>query len=239
MNDYRTLFQNRANDYHFAMKKFPNVRDNEFNSLIASIDFTEIKEILDVPSGGGYLRNYIPNYINLKSADFSEGFIDDSIKLVSPEKLPFESNIYDAVFSLSGMHHLANVPLFVEECMRVLKNNGTFVFADVQKNTSVDCFLNEFVNKYNSLGHEGDFFYKDFFINYPTLQSKIIDCQYNEYPFVFKNLEEMTHFFKLFFGLDKASNEIILEGVQDILGIKENNNSIEVNWGLIQFQFKK
>lgn len=239
MNDYRTLFQNRASDYHFAMQNYPDVRDNEFNSLIASVDFTQIKEVLDVPSGGGYLKNYIPSHINLKSADFSEGFIENSIKLVSPEKLPFESNTYDVVFSLSGMHHLANVPLFVEECIRVLTNDGTFIFADVKKDTSVDYFLNNFVNEYNSLGHEGNFFYKDFFVNSPNLQSQLVVCQYNEYPFKFKNKEEMIHFFKLFFGLDKASNSIIFDGVQDILGIQDGNNCIEVNWGLIQFQFKK
>ncbi|WP_136666549.1 class I SAM-dependent methyltransferase [Flavobacterium sp. H122] len=239
MNDYRVLFQSRASDYHFAMQNYPEARNNEFNSLLSSIDFGLINEALDIPSGGGYLKKYIPNHINLKSADFSEGFINETIELISPRKLHFESNTFDVIFSLSGMHHLEDVPLFVEECLRVLKNGKSFVFADVEKGSRVDCFLNKFVNDYNSLGHDGNFFYKDYFMEYPNLQSKLAACQVNKYPFVFNDLNDMIHFFKLFFGLDKADNTTILEGVQDILGINKTQNGIEVNWELIQFEFKK
>lgn len=239
MNDYRLIFQQRANDYHKAMQSFPNARFHEFKNLISTTDFSKVSEVLDIPSGGGYLRKNLPNHVNLTSVDFSEGFIDEKIKLVSPEKLPFESNTFHAVFSLSGMHHLKNVPQFVEECLRTLKEEGTFTFAEVKKDTSVDIFLNDFVNKYNSLGHRGDFFFEDYFNENPKLKSKIIDCQYKGYPFLFDTNEDMIHFFKLFFGLDKASNEEIYEGVKDILGIKTSTNGIEVNWGLILFQFKK
>lgn len=239
MNDYRTLFQSRAKDYHFAMQKYSEARDNEFNSLIKGVDFTKVQKVLDIPSGGGYLKNYIPSFVNLQSADFSEGFVEESIKLVSPQELPFDSETYDIVFSLSGMHHLTDVPQFVRECLRILNSKGTFIFADVKKDSKVDYFLNEFVNEYNSLGHEGNFFYEDFFTNHSDIQNRLLNCTYNEYPFKFKNMESMTHFFKLFFGLDKATEKNIRDGVQDILGIQKKQNMIEVNWGLLQFQFKK
>lgn len=239
MNDYRIIFQKRANDYHFAMKQFPNARSSEFETLISGTDFSKINKVLDIPSGGGYLKNYIPKHVDVTFTDFSEGFTDENIKLVSPEKLPFESNSFDVIFSLSGMHHLNNVPQFIEECLRVINNDGTFIFADVKKDSAIDTFLNEFVNEYNSLGHKGDFFYEDYFKKHPTLQNKITECNYNEYPFVFDNQNEMVYFFKLFFGLDKASDTIIYEGVRDILGIKITDNGLEVNWGLIQFKFRK
>lgn len=100
MNDYRLIFQQRANDYHFAMQHYPNVRINEFNNLIKSTNFSKVKNVLDIPSGGGYLKKYLPNHLNIISTDFSEGFTNDSIQLVTPEKLPFESNSFDAVFFL-------------------------------------------------------------------------------------------------------------------------------------------
>lgn len=103
MNDYRAIFQKRANDYHFAMQEYKNVRANEFNSLISSIDFSTITEVLDIPSGGGYLKNHLPKHVNATFTDFSEGFVNESVKLVSPEKLPFECNTFDVIFSLSGM----------------------------------------------------------------------------------------------------------------------------------------
>lgn len=239
MNDYGTLFKSRANDYNLAMQEFPNVRDNEFKSLISNVDFSDVKMVLDIPSGGGYLKNYLPSHVNITSTDFSEGFINNGIKLVSPEKLPFESNSFDAIFSLSGMHHLKNVPLFVEECLRVLKKDRTFVFADVKEGSNVDFFLNDFLNEYNSLGHQGNFFYENYFEKCPNIQEKIIDCQYNEYPFLFNNEAEMILFFKLFFGLDKANDTIILEAVRDILGIEKTVEGLGVNWGLLQYTLKK
>ena len=239
MNDYQLIFQKRASDYHFAMQQYPNARFHEFNSLISTTDFTTINEVLDIPSGGGYLKHFLPNHIKVTSTDFSEGFINNEIKLVSPEKLPFESNTFDTIFSLSGMHHLKNVSLFVEECLRVVENEGSFVFADVKKDTPIDIFLNQFVNEYNSLGHEGNFFYEDYFENYPNIQENIVECKYNEYPFVFNTKEEMILFFKLFFGLDKANDVVIFEGIRDILGLKYTKTGIEVNWGLIRYKIIK
>lgn len=239
MNDYQIIFQKRATDYHFAMQNFPEARKHEFNNLFSGIHFENDIHLLDVPSGGGYLRNYIPKNTKVTLSDFSEGFAIDEIQLVTPEKLPFESNTFDAVFSLSGMHHLADLPQFVRECLRVTKTGGSFVFADVKKGTNVDVFLNEFVNTYNSLGHKGDFLSESSFDSFSDIQSYINNCQYNEYPFLFDNFTDMITFFRLFFGLDKASDSIIQEGIHDILGIKTTSKGIEVNWGLLLFHLKK
>lgn len=239
MNDYSTLFESRANNYHIAMQEYPNVRNNEFGSLLSGVDFTNINKVLDIPSGGGYLKTYLPNHVTVVSTDFSEGFAKEDITLVTPEKFPFESDSFDAIFSLSGMHHLKKVPLFVEECLRVLKKDRNFIFADVKKGTNVDFFLNNFLNEHSSFGHEGLFFEENYFEKHSHIQKKIIDCQYNEYPFLFTDESEMIRFFKLFFGLDKATDTIIAEGVRDILGIVKTENGLEVNWGLLRYTLKK
>ncbi|MEY4835740.1 MAG: hypothetical protein RI980_1855 [Bacteroidota bacterium] len=239
MNDYQLIFQKRANDYHYAMQNFPNARDFEFENLISTVDFSSIQKVLDVPSGGGYLKRYLPKNIELSSADFSEGFINENIQLVQPTEFPYADNSFDLVLSLSGMHHLNDVSIFVNECLRVVKENGSFIFSDVKKDSPVDFFLNEFVNKYNSLGHNGVFFSENAFVEFPLLQEKIIRIQYKQYPFLFKNKAEMIYFFSLFFGLDKASEKIIYDGISDILGVKATPNGLEVGWGLIQFEFKK
>lgn len=239
MNDYQKIFEKRANDYHWAMQKYPDVRSYEFESLIGNTDFSNIKNVLDIPSGGGYLKKYLPNNIELISADFSEGFTNENIQLVDPTQFSYSDNSFDLVLSLSGLHHLNDVPKFVNECLRVLKANGSFIFSDVKKDTAVDIFLNEFVNEYNSLGHNGIFFTEDSFNEFPLLQQKIIRTQYNQYPFVFKDKSEMLCFFSYFFGLDKANENIIYDGIRDILGIKSTANGLEVDWGLIQFEFKK
>jgi ubiquinone/menaquinone biosynthesis C-methylase UbiE len=221
------------------MQKYPDVRSYEFESLIDSTNFSNIKKVLDIPSGGGYLKKYLPKNIELISADFSEGFTNQEIQLVNPTQFSYCDNSFDLVLSLSGLHHLNDVPKFVNECLRVLKENGSFIFSDVKKDTAVDFFLNEFVNKYNSLGHNGMFFTENSFNEFPLLQQKIVRTQYNQYPFVFKDKSEMICFFSHFFGLDKANENIIYDGICDILGITTTENNLEVNWGLIQFEFKK
>jgi SAM-dependent methyltransferase len=221
------------------MQTYPDVRSYEFESLISTIDFSNIKNVLDIPSGGGYLKKYLPKNIELISADFSEGFTNENIQLAKPTQFPYSDNSFDLVLSLSGLHHLDDVPKFVHECLRTLKENGSFVFSDVKRNSPVDFFLNEFVNKYNSLGHNGVFFTENSFNEFPLLQEKIIRTQYNQYPFVFKDKSEMLCFFSFFFGLDKANENIIYDGIRDILGIKSTERGIEVDWGLIQFEFKK
>lgn len=239
MNDYQKIFEKRANDYHYAMQKYPDVRAYEFESLISSTNLSNIKNVLDIPSGGGYLKKYLPKNIELISADFSEGFTNENIQLANPTQFTYPDNSFDLVLSLSGLHHLNDVPKFVNECLRVLKQNGSFIFSDVKKDTAVDFFLNEFVDKYSSLGHNGIFFTENSFNEFPLLQQKIIRTQYNQYPFVFKDKSEMLCFFSYFFGLDKANEDIIYDGIRDILGIKSTENGLEVDWGLIQFEFKK
>ena len=239
MNDYQIIFQKRAADYHYAMQQFPEARKHEFDNLFSGINFENEIHLLDVPSGGGYLRNYTPKNTKVTLGDFSEGFAIDEIQLVTPEKLPFESNTFDAVFSLSGMHHLKNVPQFIRECLRVTKTGGSFFFADVKKGTSVDVFLNKFVNTYNSLGHKGDFFQETSFEAFEDIQSCIKNCKYQEYPFLFSAVSDMITFFKLFFGLDKADDPTILHGIEQILGTKTTDKGIEVNWGLLLFELKK
>jgi hypothetical protein len=83
------------------------------------------------------------------------------------------------------------------------------------------------------------FFTENSFNEFPLLQQKIVRTQYNQYPFVFKDKSEMICFFSHFFGLDKANENIIYDGICDILGITTTENNLEVNWGLIQFEFKK
>lgn len=239
MNDYQIIFQKRAADYHLAMQQFPEARKHEFNNLFSEIKFENDFHLLDVPSGGGYLRNYIPKNVKVTLSDFSEGFAINEIQLVTPEQLSFDTNTFDAVFSLSGMHHLHNVPQFIRECLRVTKPYGNFIFADVKKGTPVDAFLNDFVNTYNSLGHKGDFFTENSFEDIEDIQFSIKKCNYKEYPFQFKSESDMILFFKLFFGLDKASDSIILDGIKQILGIKTTADGLDVNWGLLHFQLQK
>lgn len=222
------------------MNLYPKARDLEFVHILQALNDLNEGLILDIPSGGGYMQNHFNNNFSLILADFSEGFAKGNIQLEDPTGLSFANNSFDAVLSLSGMHHLENVILFVDECLRVVKPNGKFIFADVKKDTPIDYFLNVFVNEYNPLGHNGSFFYESYFESIPHLMQQICEVKYNQYPFVFDNEENAIHFFRLFFGLERAHDAKIKEGIYDILGVENSSeNDFRVKWGLLRFVMQK
>ena len=96
-------------------------------------------------------------------------------------------------------------------------------------NSKQDKFLNTFVDCYNSSGHKGIFF--DESEKYILEESgfRNIKIEIKEYNWYFNNTEEKIDFCKNLFGLDKASDEIILNGCNEILG-KDN-----FQWKLIYF----
>ena len=62
------------------MQQFPEARKHEFDNLFSGINFENEIHLLDVPSGGGYLRNYTPKNTKVTLGDFSEGFAIDEIQ---------------------------------------------------------------------------------------------------------------------------------------------------------------
>ncbi|MDZ4098418.1 MAG: hypothetical protein U1E13_06910, partial [Methylophilaceae bacterium] len=65
----------RAISYYEAMRAFPKDRSDEFDALLAWADIQNGQTILDIPSGGGYLADYIHNnLVNLIQIDPSSSF---------------------------------------------------------------------------------------------------------------------------------------------------------------------
>lgn len=57
---YEDIFKERARQYHYAMATYPNARNEEFVALFKGLaPFSENENIADLPSGGGYLSQYL------------------------------------------------------------------------------------------------------------------------------------------------------------------------------------
>ncbi|MBN2699687.1 MAG: class I SAM-dependent methyltransferase [Bacteroidales bacterium] len=102
------------------------------------------KDLLEVGSGRGGGASYISRYYRPKSytgIDISEGIIDFcnkyyddeglSFKTGIAEKIPLESNFFDAVINIESARCYSNLKIFFNEVFRVLKPNGSFLFADM------------------------------------------------------------------------------------------------------------
>ena len=125
------------------------------------------------------------------------------------------------------------------EVQRMLTNKGLFGLADVMYGSNTDRFLNVFVDQFNSMGHDG------VFLDQMTVQ-QLSDCGFTVlYDSMrtcywrFERREHMTDFFQGLFGLDKATDKDIEEGIESYLGYRQTDGQFWVDWDLYFVKAKK
>lgn len=241
MQDYSEIFTARAKQYHFAMQTFPDAREAEFRALLHDLP-TSAMDVLDVPSGGGYLASFLPTHMHINSCDFSAGFAETGVPLASPHCLPYSSESIDAVLSLTGLHHISreNQNAFLAECHRVLRAEGSVLVGEVLRGSPVDTFLNDFVHRHNSQGHVGDFFDEGFKQQLANVGFVHTRMQVRSYVWNFANVECMISYCKNMFGIDQATDSQIEQCLRETLGYREaSNGSIELPWQLVFYRAVK
>ena len=239
---YKDIFERRGYEYDLAMNKFKNARDKEFENIIDIADLGENQTVLDIPSGGCYLSWYLSRGINLIPVETTQTFVElceknTGLKPVLVENiynLPFKDRSIDRVISLAGIHHLTDLEKekFFLEVYRILKSGGIFALADVLESTPTAKFLNEFVDKYNPMGHKGIFLTEDTAKVLSKIGFIIKKKQLRNYYWKFKTEEEMLEFCRLLFGIFEADKKTLCKGLRSYLGYIEKEYRILLNWGL-------
>lgn len=237
---YEQIFSQRADAYQKAMELFPAARDREFQLAVEAARIRPGDVVCDAPSGGGYLRAYLPDgvlrYLAVETAPDFTGHCklagNDRIVHSSLARLDLDDNSVDVCINLAGSHHLEDKTAFFSEASRVLKTGGRLVLADVQAGSATDTFLNQFVHNNNSMGHEG------LFLDAHTA-GELLSCGFNiesdremTLPWSFENREDMGVFCKLLFGMDLASASSVAQGVENILGCIPGPGKVNLAWPL-------
>jgi SAM-dependent methyltransferase len=125
-------FQISSNHYNFLNEQLTDYGKVTSTASISanSYDPISLKLIEQLSSGlildnGCGLRSiYYPNVVNLEIVDYPT---TDVVSI--GEKLPFKSNVFDAVFSLVVLEHVKNPFECAKEITRVLKPGGTLYAA--------------------------------------------------------------------------------------------------------------
>jgi SAM-dependent methyltransferase len=237
---YEQIFSKRADAYQKAMELYPDAREREFQLVVECADIKPGDIVCDAPSGGGYLRSYLPDeiqrYLAVETApDFTSHcpMGERSRIILSPlDNIAIENSSVDVCINLAGSHHLENKPDFFREVARILKPGGRFVVADAETGTGADRFLNGFVDQYNSMGHEGIFLDGQTAADVVACGFRIQTDELIDYPWSFKNSEDMGVYCKLLFGLDLATPEIVTKGIEDILGYMPGPGNVNMAWSL-------
>ncbi|MCB9991491.1 MAG: methyltransferase domain-containing protein [Rhodospirillales bacterium] len=229
MHSYEDIFiDERQKAYDKAMKEIaPAARDAEFEAVVGYIAPQDTSCILDFPSGGGYLKNYVSGIVD--EVDPSHWNDNHSLK-----SLPDQA--YDYVLSIAGLHHYtpAQRAQIYDEFYRVLKPGGELVVSEVLAGSAVDRFLNEFVHKYNPQGHEGLFLDQS-----EALRLRhtgfAVQHHIHDYTWHFGSDDQAADFFKHLFFLNKANRDIIINGIGSYLG----KQGPDARWNMILFHGRK
>jgi len=238
MHDYSSIFAVRAAQYHLAMRTHPHARDGEFRALLDDLPAGAV-DVLDVPSGGGYLDAYLPAGTRLRACDFSVGFAAEGAALASPEQLPFADESFDAVLSLTGLHHVPMLrqDAFLAECRRVLRPGGRVLVGEVLAGSPVDGFLNGFVHRHNSQGHEGVFFDAGFIPRLQAADFGEVAMHLRHYPWRFDDEAAMRFYCRNLFGIDRADDDTLSAGLAEHLAYRIGpEGAVELPWQLVFFQ---
>jgi SAM-dependent methyltransferase len=236
---YEEIFEKRGHLYHKAMTLYPEARREEFDNIIKLAQIRHGHIICDIPSGGGYLKNFIYNRVDVVSIETSRAFAklckangNSYVLHTNLNNLPIKTNSVDRVLALAGLHHVEDKRSFYLESYRILKSEGIFCIADARQGSMVSMFLDVFVNEHNSMGHRGAYLDEN---TKCELEKCGFDVNYSsaiKYYWRFASIDDMVAYFQLLFGIDKASHEEILYGIAKYLGYSRVNKEYCLNWEL-------
>ena len=239
LKNYTDLFQQRGRQYHQAMRRYPVAREQEFRQLLAGIPLQAGMSIADVPAGGAYLRSYLPPDILYRTHEPCVTFSDQNTDHQGHTAdallpLPWQARSLDAAVSLAGIHHIADKrPLFTE-LARVVRPAGTLVISDVAAGSAVAAFLDDYVGRYNSTGHEGVYLDSSTCHELEASGWQVVHSAVNTFHWVFDSEPDMADFCHLLFDIRGASGTMTLAEIDKRLGMSRlPDGRVAMNWSLM------
>jgi hypothetical protein len=236
--DYYHTFIKRANAYTYAITTYPRVMDNEFKTAVDVCDIQLTDVIINIPAAcvplDKYFQVHPKRYIEYETnKSFAERV---NIPYCSFFSIPEPDESISKIISIASLHHMTvnERDIFYKECQRLLCQGGQFIIGDVQDASKECIWLNEFVNTYNSSGHCG-LFWSEADRHLLEQNGFVVDIQLKTYPWVCDTKEAMVDFCKNLFGLDKATNEEIENGIETYLQPVYINDTYMIEWHLLYF----
>lgn len=234
--DYKSSFRgDRVESFLEAMKTYGMPEEWEVAAEMLDVQVMD-EVILNVGGAGIDIGRYLPSGVRVYAIELSEDLASDRVTYCAPfARLPFDEGSFDKVIVLALLHHLSpgeRVWLY-KECMRILKTSGRLVIGDVQKESPQDAWLNQIVDHYNPYGHHGVFLDHEDGELLTSCGFRVVQTTRREYPWRFRNDEEMLDCLQKTFYLVKATQADVLREACQVLRYKKDCCSLD--WGLLYF----
>jgi len=240
MDKYADVFDVRGHKYDNAMRRFPMARDEEFRQLLHGLDIEHCRRVFDIPSGGGYLRRFLHTEVSLVEFDPSADFGLQGGESIDLENLELETASAELVVSLAALHHVANKAGFFRAALSALTPGGYLCVGDVPKGSPLAAFLDDFVGRYNGMGHSGDYLETDadYYRRLIGTGVDLIRCEESPCHWHFDSRADLAAFCKSLFGLVDVSDDEIVEALDRQVGLSTSKTGVVLHWRLQYLQFQ-
>ena len=227
--EYAEIFAHRGDAYHAAMLLCPDARSAEFLQLFARSAPEHGQRVLDIPAGGGYLRRYLVNDVELVSLELTAGF-GNGVPVFNP-KLPWHGGTFDHIVCLAALHHIEDKKGFIDGLRKALHTNGTLHLADASADSGITRFLDGFVGRYNIPGHEGHYLPRD--PEWFAALGQVTSLDELPCPWHFSSEQQMLEFCGNLFGLIDCPPTELREALCEHVGFHHEANGVSLDWRLV------
>ena len=236
---YEEIFAARAASYQAAMERWPAVRDAEFNAALAPLALAPDMMLADIPAGGGYLFRYLPDGVRYVGVEPSDHFFSACPESAlasrckgTADATGLGTGTVDALVSVAGLHHCADLDAVFAEFRRVVRGDGMVVILEVAAGTPTARFLNGFVHEHNAMGHEGHFFDDVTARRLEMAGFAVTDDRLLTLPWSFEQAGDIGSFARALFGIDRADEAEVGAAMEDMLGFCDGPGAINIAWPL-------
>lgn len=226
---YPAIFAVRGRSYHEAMSRFPSARDREFEGLFIRHPVGPGTKLFDIPAGGGYLGRVLPAGTLLTGLELTDGFGGELP--VYNQDAPWGLGKFDRGICLAALHHIDDQAAFLGSLTRGLGPAGLLHIGDVEAGSSIAEFLDGFVGRYNTTGHDGTYLDPS---SLPVPSgTDIVRVERREVPWHFDNEASLAAFCEGLFGLTDCPQRELVRALERDVGIESTGQGVSVRWRLL------
>lgn len=247
MKNYNELFSERGRSYDRAMYYYPYARCQEFLQALNHLQIYDGMRVADIPAGGEYLRKFISAKIEyfphepcdgFQASTSSRGIHQQMTQELLP--LPWGNSFLDLTISIAGIHHIENKLELFQEIYRVTKSKGQMLISDVEKNSKVAFFLDNYVGQFNSTGHDGIYLDSTTALQMSSAGWCIETTKTYDFYWVFRTRYEMGDFCHQLFDIQHANINDTVRAIEEMLGVEDlADGGVGMNWSLLTLLGRK